>query len=133
MATTTTIEGTKATIAISGWLDTGSAPDLEKALAELDPSCTELVIDLAELEYISSAGLRQLVVAHRKSRGEYYNIALDLIDSGFEFFAGGGVRRLPGIRRHAVPFAHWIHAGTISRVSCRLVLLDHDEGYCPST
>ena len=71
--------------------------------------------------------------AHRKSRGEYYNIALDLIDSGFEFFAGGGVRRLPGIRRHAVPFAHWIHAGTISRVSCRLVLLDHDEGYCPST
>ena len=69
MATTTTIEGTKATIAISGWLDTGSAPDLEKALAELDPSCTELVVDLAELEYISSAGLRQLVVAHRKSRG----------------------------------------------------------------
>ena len=29
--------------------------------------------------------------AHRNSRGEYYNIALDLIDSGFEFFAGGGV------------------------------------------
>ncbi len=29
--------------------------------------------------------------AHRKSRGEYYNIALDLLDSGFEFFAGGGV------------------------------------------
>jgi len=29
--------------------------------------------------------------AHRKSRGEYYNIALDLVDSGFDFFAGGGV------------------------------------------
>ena len=29
--------------------------------------------------------------AHRSSRGEYYNIALDLVDSGFEFFAGGGV------------------------------------------
>lgn len=29
--------------------------------------------------------------AHRKSRGLSYQIALDLIDSGFEFFAGGGV------------------------------------------
>lgn len=29
--------------------------------------------------------------AHRTSRGRSYQIALDLIDSGFEFFAGGGV------------------------------------------
>lgn len=29
--------------------------------------------------------------AHRKMRTEYYNIALDLVNSGFEFFAGGGV------------------------------------------
>ena len=69
MATTTTVEGTKATIAVSGWLDTSTAPELEQALSALDPSCTELVIDLANLEYISSAGLRQLVVAHRKSGG----------------------------------------------------------------
>ena len=29
--------------------------------------------------------------AHRKNRGESYRIALDLVDSGFDFFAGGGV------------------------------------------
>ena len=29
--------------------------------------------------------------AHRKNRGEVYRIALDLVDSGFDFFAGGGV------------------------------------------
>lgn len=69
MATTTTIDGSKATISVSGWLDTSTAPELEQALAGLDDSCKELVIDLAELEYISSAGLRQLVVAHRKSGG----------------------------------------------------------------
>ena len=29
--------------------------------------------------------------AHRKNRGESYRIALDLVGSGFDFFAGGGV------------------------------------------
>lgn len=29
--------------------------------------------------------------AHRKNRGETYGIALDLADSGFDFFAGGGL------------------------------------------
>ncbi|MBQ5794795.1 MAG: alkaline phosphatase, partial [Kiritimatiellae bacterium] len=28
--------------------------------------------------------------AHRKSRGKYYQIGLDLIASGFDYFAGGG-------------------------------------------
>lgn len=69
MATTTTTDGTKATIAISGWLDTNTAPELAKAIDQLDNGVTELVIDLADLEYISSAGLRQLVVAHRKTGG----------------------------------------------------------------
>lgn len=69
MATTTTIDGSKATISVSGWLDTSTAPELEQALADLGDSCKELVIDLGGLEYISSAGLRQLVVAHRKSGG----------------------------------------------------------------
>ena len=29
--------------------------------------------------------------AHRRSRGQYYQIALDLVASGFDYFAGGGV------------------------------------------
>ena len=29
--------------------------------------------------------------AHRRSRGDVYGIALDLLDSGFDYFAGGGV------------------------------------------
>ncbi len=65
---TTQHDGT-ATISISGWLDTSTSPQLQTAVSELDPSCKKLVIDLAELEYISSAGLRQLVAAHKKMAG----------------------------------------------------------------
>ena len=51
---------------ISGWLDTQTAPQLGAALDEFEPSVTELTIDMSGLEYISSAGLRQIVAAHKK-------------------------------------------------------------------
>lgn len=48
-------------IALSGRLDTGTAPQLEEAVeGELD-GINELTVDLAETEYISSAGLRVLL------------------------------------------------------------------------
>ena len=34
--------------------------------------------------------------AHQASRSSYYNIGLELIDSGFEFFAGGGLLKPDG-------------------------------------
>lgn len=43
---------------------------------------------------------------HRKNRGETYGIAIDLADSGFEFFAGGGLdsryndKKAPGYKEH---------------------------------
>ena len=51
-------EGSKVTMEITGWLDTQTAPQLEKELSALDPGTTSLVFDFANLEYISSAGLR---------------------------------------------------------------------------
>ena len=59
-------EGTKMTMEISGWLDTQTAPQLEEALSALDGSVTSLVFDFAKLEYISSAGLRQVIAAYKK-------------------------------------------------------------------
>ena len=32
-----------------------------------------------------------MVYAHRNNRGDAYGIALDLVNSGFDFFAGGGL------------------------------------------
>ena len=64
-----TIEGSKATLAIEGWLDTQTAPELGAALDELDEGVTELEFDLAALEYVSSAGIRQIVAAYKKMDG----------------------------------------------------------------
>ena len=58
-------EGTKVTMEISGWLDTQTAPELEKVLSGLDASVTSLVFDFAKLEYISSAGLRVILSAQK--------------------------------------------------------------------
>ena len=45
------------------------------------------IITSVNLNHATPAGF----YAHRKNRGEYYNIALDLITSGFDFFGGGGI------------------------------------------
>ncbi|MBE6041568.1 MAG: STAS domain-containing protein [Clostridiales bacterium] len=60
-----TREESKLVIKLKGRLDTTSAPDLEKEIAEGVDGVTELVIDMHELDYISSAGLRVLLKAQR--------------------------------------------------------------------
>ena len=70
MDITSTTEGTTTTIALDGWLDTSTAPELAEAIGQLDDSCERLVLDFAKLQYISSAGLRVLVSAHKKMNGE---------------------------------------------------------------
>lgn len=59
-------DANKATMEIIGWLDTQTAPQLEEELSKLDEGITSLVFDFAQLEYISSAGLRQVVAAYKK-------------------------------------------------------------------
>ena len=54
---------------LNGWLDTETSSLLAEEIAALDGSVTALVIDCSALEYISSAGLRQFVAAHKKMDG----------------------------------------------------------------
>ncbi len=61
MEATLNKEGTKLTVAISGRLDTLTSPDLEKQVEPALEGVTELILDLKDLEYISSAGLRVLL------------------------------------------------------------------------
>jgi len=58
-------EGNKLTIALSGRLDTTTAPKLETELKQNISGVKELVLDLAALEYLSSAGLRVLLSAQK--------------------------------------------------------------------
>ena len=57
------------TIALEGRLDTVTAPELETFLGEKYGEAASIVIDCEKLTYISSAGLRVLLGAQKKTKG----------------------------------------------------------------
>ena len=53
--------------AVRGRIDTITAPDFEKIITEImEGENTSLLLDCGELEYISSAGLRSILVISKK-------------------------------------------------------------------
>ncbi len=58
-------EGNALCVSVEGRLDTVTAPELEASLKEEFEGLADLTIDLGELEYISSAGLRVLLLAQK--------------------------------------------------------------------
>ncbi len=77
----------------TGRLDSATSGDLESLLIErLDQGCASVVLDLSDLDYISSAGLRVVLMAGKRLRATGGRLALaclrdsvrDLFDmSGF--------------------------------------------------
>lgn len=65
MTISKTHEGGKFSIKIDGRMDTLTAPELEKVLKMELGDASELIIDFADLDYISSAGLRVLLSAQK--------------------------------------------------------------------
>ena len=57
--------GTALTLKLVGRLDTATAPELESELKNCLDGVQTLTMDLKELEYISSAGLRVLLSAQK--------------------------------------------------------------------
>ena len=59
----TKVEGNAIVVSISGRLDAVTAPDYEKSIRELiDGGNICIVVDFEQLDYISSAGLRGLLL-----------------------------------------------------------------------
>ena len=54
------------TLEITGRLDTTTAPNLEAVINEISEDTKELIFNMAELEYISSAGIRVLLSVYKK-------------------------------------------------------------------
>ena len=54
------------TLKLEGRIDTTTAPILESHINELSAETTSLIIDLEQINYISSAGLRVLLSAQKK-------------------------------------------------------------------
>ena len=64
-------------IALTGELDLAVAPKLESCLSDLALGAGDtLVIDLSELEFLDSSGLRVLVVAHQRAEQEGFRFVL---------------------------------------------------------
>ena len=57
---------TVLTISVEGSIDTVTAPDLETELQENFDGITEMVLDLTDVSFISSAGLRVFLWAHKQ-------------------------------------------------------------------
>lgn len=79
--------GTALTVALEGRLDTSSSPRLNEELRGALDGVTSLVLDLEGLEYISSAGLRVFLFAHKvmKRQGKMTVIHVnDVIHKIFE-------------------------------------------------
>ncbi len=58
-------DGASLTIALEGRLDTATSPELESLLKDSLNGVSELKLDLAGVDYISSAGLRVLLVTQK--------------------------------------------------------------------
>ena len=58
-----THEDDRLLLKLSGRLDSKSAPELEALLKKKMSGLSELIIDVADVGYISSAGLRLLLIA----------------------------------------------------------------------
>ena len=59
------LNGKTLTMQIVGRLETTTAPELEEAIDTSLSGVTELILDMAELEYVSSAGLRVILKAQK--------------------------------------------------------------------
>ena len=84
MTITKYAEGKKLTLALEGRLDTTTAPELEAELnASLD-GITDLVLDMKDLVYLSSAGLRVVLAAQKRMNKQGHmtvkNVCADIME-----------------------------------------------------
>ena len=59
------VNGAELTLALEGRLDTSTAPQLEAELRASLAGVTNLKMDFAQLQYLSSAGLRVILAAQK--------------------------------------------------------------------
>ena len=84
MTITKHTDGDKLTIALEGRLDTSTAPELEAELnASLD-GVKQLVLDMEQLLYLSSAGLRVVLAAQKRMNKQGHmtvkNVCADIME-----------------------------------------------------
>ena len=80
------VNGSEATFALEGRLDTITSPDFENELKGVIDGLTSITMDLAKLEYISSAGLRVLLGAQKVMNKQGSMKLINVNDTIMEIF-----------------------------------------------
>jgi anti-sigma B factor antagonist len=70
--------------AISGDLDGRTAPEAQLAVLQALEHASDLLLDLTQTRYLSSAGLRMLLVVHRESASRQKRVVLVGVRSEIE-------------------------------------------------
>lgn len=77
-------DGKKMTFCVEGNLDNNTSPEFLKFFNGSVDGIDELVLDLAKLEYLSSAGIRVLITAqktmNKKGKMTIVNVTPDIMD-----------------------------------------------------
>ena len=81
-----TQNGSALTLALSGRLDTTTAPQLESEIKASLDGVTSLTLDFASLDYISSAGLRVLLAAQKTMNRQGTMVICNVCDDIREVF-----------------------------------------------
>lgn len=79
-------EGTSLNLEVIGRLDTTTAPQLETEIKESLEGITDLTLDFANLEYVSSAGLRVLLAAQKTMNKQGKMVIKNVCDDINEVF-----------------------------------------------
>lgn len=69
MDITTATEGTTSTVKVAGKITVQTAPQLKTAVTAVPDDVCDIDIDVTDVTYISSAGLRVLVLAAKMAMG----------------------------------------------------------------
>lgn len=77
-------------------VDPDGKPVYSSALAAKEAGKKVGIVSTVTITHATPAGF----YAHRKSRGDAYGIAIDLANSGFDFFAGGGLDTKYNDKKH---------------------------------
>ena len=67
MNITRTNDNGSITLALDGWLDTASAPELAAQIDAID-SASAIILDFGGVEYIASSGIRQVVACNKRAK-----------------------------------------------------------------
>ena len=86
MTITKKTEGSALTITLEGRLDTSTAPELEAELGASLDGVTDLTLDLEQLLYLSSAGLRVILGAQKRMNKQGTMTVVHVADAIMEVF-----------------------------------------------